>query len=332
MNLPGARNVKRAFAYFCLSFLVYLSISLILTFWPIPLKQSGDPKTLDFRNLPIMTSIDLGSSDYYTARDGKSLFYRFYKSTSHNLLILLHGSSGEGRYFIKMASAIADSGVAQVAVLDLRGHGYSAYRRGDIEYIGQYEDDIQDFIGQYKKKYGDAKIILGGHSSGGGLAVRYGGNKNLPKVNGFLLFAPYLAYDAPTTRPHSGGWVTPNIKRIIGLTLLNNFGIHYFNHLPVLHFNRPAGDRDALKTMDYSYRLNVSYAPRHYKKDLENIAVPIYVMVGRNDDALYADHFEGIFKSHTKNSRVEIIPGTDHMGLVGNDQVIKSSIDWLKSR
>ena len=40
-----------------------------------------------------------------------------------------------------------------------------------------------------------------------------------------MLLAPYLGYDAPSTRPDSGGWASADIPRIIALTVLRGVGI-----------------------------------------------------------------------------------------------------------
>jgi pimeloyl-ACP methyl ester carboxylesterase len=85
------------------------------------------------------------------------------------LLILLHGSGWYGRQVDALLPALAKH--ADVIAPDLRGHGAQAKLRGDVAYIGQLEDDIADLIDLYARP--GQKIILAGHSSGGGLAIRF---------------------------------------------------------------------------------------------------------------------------------------------------------------
>lgn len=60
--------------------------------------------------------------------------------------------------------------------------------RGDCAYIGQLEDDLVDLIQRMQLQ--NKKIFLLGHSSGGGLAIRFaGGNHNIP-IHGYVLFLP----------------------------------------------------------------------------------------------------------------------------------------------
>ncbi|MFM5616223.1 alpha/beta hydrolase [Aeromonas veronii] len=66
----------------------------------------------------------------------------------------------------KMASAFSQAGYDAYA-LDIRGHGASG-DKGTIAYIGQLEDDLEDFI----KSVAPAKpATLVGFSSGGGLCA-----------------------------------------------------------------------------------------------------------------------------------------------------------------
>ena len=95
--------------------------------------------------------------------------------------------------------------MAQVYTPDLRGHGINPIKRGDINYINQLEDDLADFVSIIKKKHPNSTLIIGGHSSGGGLAIRFAGSQYNKSVDAYLLLSPYLEHDAPTFRLDAGG-------------------------------------------------------------------------------------------------------------------------------
>nr|WP_279464913.1 alpha/beta fold hydrolase [Aeromonas veronii] len=87
----------------------------------------------------------------YPARDGTQLAYRHYGAegnTKNNKVkgsvVLVHGSSASSQSMHKMASAFSQAGYDAYA-LDIRGHGASGHK-GTISYIGQLEDDLEDFI------------------------------------------------------------------------------------------------------------------------------------------------------------------------------------------
>ena len=84
-----------------------------------------------------------------------------------------------------------------------------------------------------------APLTLVGHSSGGGFALRVAGSPIQNLFERTVLLAPYLGYDAPTTRPSSGGWANADIPRIVGLMALRGVGITCCEALPVLAFAVP---------------------------------------------------------------------------------------------
>jgi len=265
----------------------------------------------------------------FTARDGSRLNYRHYPAPSNKVLILIHGSGWHSQYFLPLAEYISDAGLAQVYTPDLRGHGRSPERRDDVDHIGQLEEDLAVFIAMIQRDHYEKTIILGGHSSGGGLVVRFSGSPYRHLADAYLLLSPFLKYNAPTMRPDSGGWARPYTGRIIGLTLLNNVGIRRFNYLPVIDFNMPEEIRDGTETLTYSYRLNTSYAPFNYKKDLAKISRPLLVVVGQADEAFLPDRFEPTISQYVK-AEVTLLEDVTHMGVVVGPEVRPVIGKWLE--
>jgi alpha-beta hydrolase superfamily lysophospholipase len=171
---------------------------------------------------------------------------------------------------------------------------------------------------------------MSGHSSGGGLAIRFGGSKYGQQADAYMLLSPWLKYDAPTIRPNGGGWALPYTRRIIGLTMLNNVGIRWFNYLTVVDFDMPKEARDGTETLSYSYRLNAAYAPRDYRKDLSAITQPLFVVAGTSDEVFYADQLEPVISQCTK-VKAKLLPGVTHMGVVVNSAVRPVIKEWLES-
>ena len=139
---------------------------------------------------------------------------------------------------------------------DIRGHGASG-RRGDIDHIGELEDDLSDLVAVIHHDYPGSPIVLTGHSSGGGFVLRVAAEPEGRQFSKFVLLAPYLGAGRPTTRPASGGWVAAYIPRIVGLTVLNRFGVTALNGLPTLAF--AASPRQPQRT--WSYRLMTNFGP-----------------------------------------------------------------------
>lgn len=298
---------------------------------PIPARDVVDLDavlTLSYTNLPPV--------QFFMARDGISLPYRFYQSRqpSNNLLLLIHGSGWHSMQFYPLARAISRVGSAHVITPDLRGHGFAPIRRGDVAYIGQLEDDLADLIRFIRQGQAGTHVTVGGHSSGGGLAVRFAGSDYGHLADGYLLLAPFLKYDAPTTRSNAGGWAQPNTRRIIGLSMLNRLGIAWFNGLKVIRFAMPQAVLDGplgdSVTPAYSFRLNQSYAPRNdYRKDLAGLRQPFLLVAGADDEAFVAEQYESTISTQTRSGRYVLLPETGHIDLLTNPQLAPLVTGWL---
>lgn len=320
---------KTCLIFFVITIAIYGIVAVTLILAGKTHKPAEHNSSLSFKELICDYSLLPELTPYHT-RDNRILQYRYYPSRSDTALILLHGSGWHSRYFLPLAKYISSSNLAQVYTPDLRGHGPSPYKRGDIDYMGQFEDDIEDLIAVIRKNPTVKTIILGGHSSGGGLAVRFAGSSYGKDISAYILLAPYLAYNAPTTRENSGGWANPNTPRIIGLSMLNSISITALNRLPVISFNIPAEVRDGSETLEYSYRLLKSYEPRDYQKDLKSIHQPLLVIAGTQDESFVSSQYQPVISKLT-DVEVRELTGASHMGVVVGPEVRGVLKKWLLS-
>ncbi|MBT9384278.1 lysophospholipase [Pseudooceanicola sp. CBS1P-1] len=232
------------------------------------------------------------------------------------LVIALHGSGWHGGQFDGLAPLLARH--ADVVIPDLRGHGRAPGRRGDVDHIGQLEEDIVDLIGAFARP--GQKVVLLGHSSGGGLAVRFAGGAFGSRIHGAVLLAPYLGWKAPTARPASGGWTRAMPRRMIGLGMLNALRIHAFDRLTVLQLDMPeevlnGPQRDLARTA-YSWRMVLSYGPRRdWTRDVA--ALPKFLLLaGEKDEAFRAGLYAPAMSAVTRRGDYHLLPGLGHLDLV----------------
>lgn len=312
-----------------------LAVGLILS---QPVVSLPEIDGLDFSDA-IGKTVPWPGPELVSMRDGFALSVRRFNpaeppvaggaGTDVPLVILVHGSGWHGQQFSELAPQLRER--AQVLVPDLRGHGASPGRRGDVGYIGQLEDDLADLIAAYQKP-GQAVVLIG-HSSGGGLVVRFAGGAYGGQIDRAVLLAPFLKYDAPTTRLNSGGWAYPLTRRIIGLSMLNAARIRGMNYLPVIQFNMPIqildGALGGTATVAYSYRLNTSYAPRRdYLTDVGALP-PFTLVAGARDEAFDAAGYEPLMSPVNANGRYVIVPGVGHLAIVDAPQTQQAILEIL---
>ena len=246
----------------------------------------------------------------YPARDGERLAFRFYDSPSDTVLVFVHGSSYHGASYDALAAHLSQAGVAKVYLPNLRGHYQSGRRRGDVDYVGQLEDDVADLIDFARARGHAGPVVLGGHSSGGGFAIRFAGGPHGGLVSGFLLLAPVIP-TAPTVKGgNAGGWASLNGRRLAGLIGLGVLGIHGFDGLPIIEFNKPEAFRDGTETLAYTYRLNASYHPRHpYQGDVGALRAPVLLLIGEDDEANDAGAYEALLADDCPHGQLNVLPG-----------------------
>ena len=315
--------------FIVISFAIYFAIAAVLILVGKPGERVQTQETIftasevliDYSNLPDLQS--------YQARDGTDLSYRYYPAESDTVLIMLHGSGSHSRYLLPLAEFISSENLAQVYTPDLRGHGYDPIRRGDVDYIGQLEDDLDDFIAFIQSSNQNEMIIIAGHSSGGGLAIHFAGSEYGQQADAYLLLAPYIHHTAPTYNPDAG-WSRPYTMRLAGLSMLNNFGIHRFDYLTVIDFNMPEETRDGTETLEYSHRLLTSYHPSNYKKDLGAITQPLMVVAGAADASFFVDQYEPLISQYT-DVEVVLLPEVTHIGVIVGPEVQPVVAEWLES-
>jgi alpha-beta hydrolase superfamily lysophospholipase len=327
----------RKIGIFALSSLtIYFGIAagLILSDRPqSALATAGEP--LAFDALTSVNYAEMPELQPYTARDGATLQYRHYQSdATDTVLILLHGSGWHSMQFYPLAQYLSEQGVATVITPDLRGHGFNPERRGDVDYIGQLEDDLADLIDMLRELYPAADVVVGGHSSGGGLTVRFAGSKYKSTSDAYILLAPFLKYNAPTTRPNSGGWAHPLSRRIAGLTMLNNLGIHAFDDWVVIQFAMPQSvlesELGTSATTAYSQRLNTSFAPRsNYERDLAAMRAPFLLVAGQDDEAFIAEAYEPTIGAQTDAGTYLLLPDLGHIDLLTDEALFEVTSAWL---
>ena len=262
------------------------------------------PRQLDLTNLPAL--------NHYKARDGTQLAYRAYPGGGEQVAVLIHGTATESSVMNALAKTLNSAGTT-VYALDLRGHGASG-KRGDIDYIGQLDDDLADLIATIRPEHANAALTLIGFSGGGAFTIRIAGGPNGDLFNRYIVISPAIVYPSPLARPNAGGWATPYVPRIVGLIVLNKMGIHWFDDLDAIVFAIPPGNENL--TSVYSFRLAMNLGSSDYFGSLQRTKKPMALIAGGNDDQFYADRYAPTLQPAKPDIMVELVPGLDHVDML----------------
>ena len=181
---------------------------------------------------------------------------------------------------LKLAQALQAAG-ATVYAISLRGHGGSGTANGDVSYLGQLDDDLVDLVkGLGLDKPGRASHAGRASPPAAASCCASRGGRQAGLFDDYLAISPYIAQDSPTNKPNSGGWAGVALPRIMALSLLDGFGLPWFQGLPAVHFATDA-KADDNRTPVYSFRLAASLQlGRDWRAVLARITAPTGIVVG----------------------------------------------------
>lgn len=262
----------------------------------------------------------------FEMRDGIQIHGQKYQYNSNLTVILLHGTLASSYTYNKMSGLLREALKAEIITIDLRGHGQSGGKPGDISTSNQYVEDLNDIISKIKNDDPNKNMILAGHSMGGGIILKYVETFSQELIDGYLLFAPNLGNNSPTTSQNmelKSNFIKIHLSRGLGLRMLNEIGIHQYDSLKVVFYNLP----EHMPIKSYSYRSMEASYPEDYKECLRTITKPLFLLVGENDEAFIAKEYPAVIKSYSNGDCV-IIEGESHNGIKHNEEAMKKISVW----
>ncbi|WP_144392893.1 alpha/beta hydrolase [Pleionea sediminis] len=289
------------------------------------------------------------SIEYFHSDDTKLAYRWFPVDNAKGTVICYHGSSLTSVRYTTLARLINRSGY-NVCLPDWRGHGESGGAPGDIEYVGQLEQDVGNLI-EHLSTQSKVPIILGGHSGGSLIALRYLNQFGCDKITAYFSLSPTMMEFSETSRydkskgdfvyrikyarrrpyfrqmPKQAGRYLPKLSRWKFLIALF---IPFFRKLKVLNFPAVV-QASPNEAMSYSFRLLQGYSVRNYPELLSSINVPSFFCVGDNDDVISSQALEMLYSWYVKPntfSHFEILPRLNHMSVISGAG--KTLGDWLK--
>ncbi|MDG4667439.1 alpha/beta hydrolase [Mycobacterium sp. 236(2023)] len=95
------------------------------------------------------------------------------ETPAKGVVVLAHGYAEHARRYDHVVARFAEAGVVTYA-LDHRGHGRSGGKRVYLKDISEYTGDFGTLVGIARADHPGLKLIVLGHSMGGGIVFAYG--------------------------------------------------------------------------------------------------------------------------------------------------------------
>lgn len=267
---------------------------------------------------------------YISARRGAQLALREYAADAGTVVLVLHGSTTHDRAYAPLARFLTARNLARVFTLTLRGHGLSEGARGDVAYIAQVQDDVADAVAYLRSTTRAKKIILLGHSFGGGVALRFLESCAADAVDGYILLAPYIGSRTPLqNRATHVNTARVFWRNTVPLTIANGLGVTRWHHLPAIEFEILPGFETPMETPRYSYRGWMAGTPSwRVHRALEKLNRPMLVLLSRADELFVVDKLAAFFSGVP---RVECVLVTEptHSGIAFHPQAHAHIAQWL---
>ncbi|WP_171685067.1 alpha/beta hydrolase [Paenibacillus planticolens] len=274
------------------------------------------------------------STDFqtFTARDGAKLPYRYFEGPSDTVLIFLHGITEPSLYLREFGKYISEQNLATVYLPDLRGYGDSPIRRGDIDYVGQLDDDLEDLFRFIQTRHPNAAILFGGHSAGGATALRQAIRPIHADVHAYLLISPALSPNSPLNRKDGNNNESKvSIPKYALLMGLNALGIQRFNDTVVYRRLTPPEKLHGTESCNLSYRLAKSrMVDNQFENYLQRLNPSTFVFVGEEDEVFDAHAYEPLYSKHS-SAQVRVLAGHNHDKIVKTNEAFVIVAEWMRS-
>ncbi|MFD1018395.1 alpha/beta hydrolase [Thalassobacillus hwangdonensis] len=272
------------------------------------------------------------TSKSFICRDLHENRYFNLSSSDNNVkaIIMIHGITAELHHHEQFGANIASGWDVLFPVL--RGYDKASSGRGDIDHMGQFDEDILDFI-HFLRKKGYQKIVLAGHSMGCGNILRLIGKPNL--VDGYLFISPFFHPALPVYKRDSTKQDKPetdvdydiDTKRVFVLTTLYRMNL---NLAPKASVATIPDEFEGDGKLKLSFRLLASRFMKELpsKDHFSQVSVPMVTLIGSDDEVTHPEKLKDWYEERC-DQPFHIIDGTDHNHILHDERALRIINEWL---
>ena len=249
-------------------------------------------------------------SDRFTSKDGSKMFFKSWLPAvkPEMVIALVHGLGEHSGRFQHWAEKFCEESIA-FAAFDLRGHGLSEGRRGNIPSMDVALSDIGLFLEKVTTIFSGIPVVLYGHSLGGNLAVNYVIERH-SNLAGLVLTSPWLqlSFDVPKYKKILAGLagsLMPSIIQPNGLDpdylSRDKMVVQQYQADPLVHDRISAG-----------LFLSASRGGEKAVSLAGNITIPVLIMHGTADGITSPEGSKSFSENSGKNVTLKLWDGFYH--------------------
>lgn len=273
----------------------------------------------------------LNPNSIRASRDGVDLYLRQWTPSNEpkGVVCLLHGLGEHCGRYNHVADALKTENFVVIA-MDLRGHGKSLGRRGDIPSYEAILDDIDLLLEEARTRYPHLPLFLYGHSMGGNLALNYALRRH-PELCGIIATGSWLrlAYRLPILQKALIRLLYIIHPRMALSNQLNLQGLSHDSRVAEAYINDPLVHDKISIRLFFSVVRSGEWAIDHG----DELNIPLLLMHGGGDPITSAEATRE-FGGKARNSRVKIWDDLYHEihNESQNEEVFRAITDWLNER
>lgn len=278
--------------------------------------------SFSFTELQEAETIELPAPETLAASDGVTLAYRRYIPANPRAVVLFYhgGGAHSGSGYEYLGKGLQEQFDTAVYMPDLRGHGASGGKRGDTPGPKQVWADITTFVKRIRSDFPQLPLILGGHSSGGGLVLNYSAQPDREPVDYYLFLSPELGFRAKAARPAPPA--VPFAKADTFPFLVNAMsGGLLLGHAHAVQFNYPKQILEFDKALVNAYTVHMANAvtPAAPHEQFIQLDRAFGMWIGAEDELLLPSMvlaFADLAVKVRAQSNAASIPDADHLSIL----------------
>ncbi|MGE4130886.1 MAG: lysophospholipase [Bdellovibrionales bacterium] len=264
---------------------------------------------------------------YFRGADRNEIFYQTWTPENpRGLFLITHGLAEHSECYHHVAKDLAEDNW-QVVAWDLRGHGRSEGKRGYVQNLTKFIEDLALFVDQLHRTHPDRSMVLFGHSMGGLITTRYWQLNRPEYVQALSLSSPAFGLSVQVPR-FKEALAKVAVKWVPTLTMYNE-----------IRYEDLTRDEEMLKSHRSDTLRHEKISPGLFLSMLENfklasdeadhIKIPVLMQLSGEDRIVSTEASRDLFEKIPNKSK-SLIVYPDSLHEVFNDRERDHAIADLK--